>query len=220
MIQKFQKTERIFIPSYKEKTGTMTLEKFLMENFQVPDDDFEKICRFIRQDSGLEKIIIELPNLIQSEITYDKLQIKFYEEFQEDYLQLEINVFTPIDTVTSLKVEEKLEEKLYELYDHNSADKLLIIMEQIMKQTNEFDWREFNNLADSYIEQTNEAKQRTGVSRYYYDTFCTTRDFLNENDLDLRLNLGMPKKQKPLYSTSNNIIIGDEIQVHLNISFS
>lgn len=63
-----------------------------------------------------------------------------------------------------------------------------------MKQTNEFDWREFNNLADSYIEQTNEAKQRTGVSRYYYGTFCTTRDFLNENDLDLRLNLGMPKK--------------------------
>ena len=63
-----------------------------------------------------------------------------------------------------------------------------------MKQTNEFDWREFNNLADSYIEQTNEAKQRTGVSRYYYGTFCTTRDFLNENDLDLKLNLGIPKK--------------------------
>ena len=130
MIQKFQETERIFHPSYKEKTGTITLEKFLMENFQVPDDDFEKICRFVRQDSGLEKIIFELPNLIQSEITYDKLQIKFYEEFQEDYLQLEVNVFTPIDTVTSLKVEEKLEEKLYELYDHNSADKLLIIMER------------------------------------------------------------------------------------------
>ena len=129
MIQKFQETERIFHPSYKEKTGTITLEKFLMENFQFPDEDFEKICGFVRQDIGLEKIIFELPNLIQSEITYDKLQIKFYEEFQEDYLQLEVNVFTPIDTVTSLKVEEKLEEKLYELYDHNSADKLLIIME-------------------------------------------------------------------------------------------
>ena len=49
-----------------------------------------------------------------------------------------------------------------------------------MKQTNEFDWREFNNLANSYIEQTNEAKQRTGVSRYYYGTFCTTRDFLKK----------------------------------------
>lgn len=57
-----------------------------------------------------------------------------------------------------------------------------------MKQTNEFDWREFNNLADSYIEQTNEAKQRTGVSRYYYGTFCTTRDFLNENNIYLNEN--------------------------------
>ena len=46
-----------------------------------------------------------------------------------------------------------------------------------MKQTNEFDWREFNNLADSYIEQTNEAKQRTGVSRYYYDTFALQETF-------------------------------------------
>ena len=129
MIQKFQKTERIFIPSYKEKTNTITLEKFLMENFQFPDEDFEKICGFVRQDIGLEKIIFELPNLILSEIKYNKLLIKFYDDFQEDYPQLEVNIFTPIDTVTSLKVEEKLEEKLYELYDHNSADKLLIIME-------------------------------------------------------------------------------------------
>lgn len=129
MIQKFQETERIFHPSYKEKTGTITLEKFLMENFQVPDDDFKKICRFVRQDSGLEKIIFELPNLIQKEITYDKLQIKFYEEFQEDYLQLEVNIFTSIDTLISLKIEDRLEQRLYELFESNSADKILLIME-------------------------------------------------------------------------------------------
>lgn len=129
MIQKFQKTERIFIPSYKEKTNTITLEKFLMENFQFPDEDFEKICGFVRQDTGLEKIIFELPNLILSEIKYNKLLIKFYDDFQEDYPQLEVNIFTPIDTITSLKIEEKLEAQLYELYDPNSVDKLLIIME-------------------------------------------------------------------------------------------
>ena len=129
MTQKFQKTERIFIPSYKEKTNTITLEKFLMENFQFPDEDFEKICGFVRQDTGLEKIIFELPNLILSEIKYNKLLIKFYDDFQEDYPQLEVNIFTPIDTITSLKIEEKLEAQLYELYDPNSVDKLLIIME-------------------------------------------------------------------------------------------
>lgn len=69
-----------------------------------------------------------------------------------------------------------------------------------MKQTNEFDWREFNNLADSYIEQNNESKQRTGVSRYYYGTFCTTRDFLNENDIYLN-----EKSKKTMQSKKSDV---------------
>ena len=129
MIQKFQETERIFIPSYEEKTNTITLEKFIKENFQIPNDDLKKICEFVSHDKELEKIIFELPNLIQKEITYDKLQIKFYEEFQEDYLQLEVNIFTSIDTLISLKIEDRLEQRLYELFESNSADKILLIME-------------------------------------------------------------------------------------------
>ena len=129
MIQKFQETERIFVPSYEEKTSTITLEKFIKENFQIPNDDLKKICEFVSHDRELEKIIFELPNLIQKEITYEKLQIKFYEEFQEDYLQLEVNIFTSIDTITSLKIEDLLEHRLYELFESNSADKILLIME-------------------------------------------------------------------------------------------
>lgn len=129
MIQKFQETERIFIPSYEEKTSTITLEKFIKENFQIPNDDLKKICEFVSHDKELEKIIFELPNLIQKEITYDKLQIKFYEEFQEDYLQLEVNIFTSIDTLISLEIEDRLEQRLYELFESNSADKILLIME-------------------------------------------------------------------------------------------
>ena len=129
MIQKFQETERIFIPSYEEKTSTITLEKFIKENFQIPNDDLKKICEFVSHDKELEKIIFELPNLIQKEITYDKLQIKFYEEFQEDYLQLEVNIFTSIDTLISLKIEDRLEQRLYELFESNSTDKILLIME-------------------------------------------------------------------------------------------
>jgi hypothetical protein len=131
MIQKFQETERIFVPSYEEKTSTITLEKFITENFQIPNDNLKKICEFVSHDRELEKIIFELPNLIQKEITYEKLQIKFYEEFQEDYLQLEVNIFTSIDTITSLKIEDQLEQKLYELFESNSADKILLIMDEI-----------------------------------------------------------------------------------------
>ena len=69
-----------------------------------------------------------------------------------------------------------------------------------MKQTEEFEWCEFNNLADSYINQSNEAKQRTGVSRYYYGTFCTTRDFLNENDIFLN-----EKSKKTMHSKRSDV---------------
>ena len=54
-----------------------------------------------------------------------------------------------------------------------------------MKQSREFEWYDFNVLANSYINQNNESKQRTGISRYYYGTFCTMRDFLKENDIYL-----------------------------------
>jgi hypothetical protein len=69
-----------------------------------------------------------------------------------------------------------------------------------MKQSEEFEGSEFNNLADSYINQSNEAKQRTGVSRYYYGTFCTTRDFLNENDIFLN-----EKSKKTMHSKKSDI---------------
>lgn len=69
-----------------------------------------------------------------------------------------------------------------------------------MKQSEEFEWCEFNNLADSYINQSNEAKQRTGVSRYYYGTFCTTRDFLNENDIFLN-----EKSKKTMHSKRSDV---------------
>lgn len=52
-----------------------------------------------------------------------------------------------------------------------------------MKESDEFEWHDFNILADSYINQNSESKQRTGVSRYYYGTFCTMRDFLRENNI-------------------------------------
>lgn len=129
MIQNFQKTERTFIPQSNRKTSALNLENFITENFEIPDNDLERICEFITRDNDLEKIILNLPSMIQSEITYERLLIKFYEEFQEDYLQLEVSIITSIDIANSLKIEDELEQKLYELYDLNSADKILLIME-------------------------------------------------------------------------------------------
>ena len=132
MIQKYQKAERIFAPSNNIKNTYDNLEKFMIENFQIPDNDLKRICQFIRKDNTLEKIIYDLPRLIQSEISYNRLQIKFYDEFQDDELVLEVTAFSSLNIENILKKEDELIHRLYENYSEKSADKILIFIEGII----------------------------------------------------------------------------------------
>ena len=129
MIQKYQKAERIFAPSNNIKNTYDNLEKFMIENFKIPDNDLKRICQFIRKDSNLEKIIYDLPRLIQSEISYNRLQIKFYDEFQDDEVVLEITAFSSLNIENILKKEDEIIHRLYENYSEKSADKILIFIE-------------------------------------------------------------------------------------------
>ena len=129
MIQKYQKAERIFAPSNNIKNTYDNLEKFMIENFQIPDNDLKRICQFIRKDNTLEKIIYDLPRLIQSEISYNRLQIKFYDEFQDDELVLEVTAFSSLNIENILKKEDEIIHRLYENYSEKSADKILIFIE-------------------------------------------------------------------------------------------
>lgn len=129
MIQKYQKAERIFAPSNNIKNTYGNLEKFIIENFQIPNNDLKRICQFIREDNNLEKIIYDLPRLIQSEISYNRLQIKFYDEFQDDELILEVTAFSSLNIENILKKEDELIHRLYENYSEKSADKILIFIE-------------------------------------------------------------------------------------------
>ncbi len=129
MIQNYQKAERIFAPSNNIKNTYGNLEKFIIENFQIPNNDLKRICQFIREDNNLEKIIYDLPRLIQSEISYNRLQIKFYDEFQDDEVVLEITAFSSLNIENILKKEDEIIHRLYENYSEKSADKILIFIE-------------------------------------------------------------------------------------------
>ena len=128
-MQRFQETEHVFVPADIKTTSTENLKNFITKYFQIPDNDLERICWFIRTDCELEKIIYDLPSLIQKEIPYKLLQMKFYNEFQEEFLRLEIHIMTLVDFTVSLEIEYQLEQKLYELYNSNSVDKILLMME-------------------------------------------------------------------------------------------
>lgn len=129
MIQKFQITEQIFVHSNEDKTNTIPLKDFLIKNFQIPNDDLERICNYISKDTKLERIIFDLPGLIQSRVQYEKLQINFNDELEDGCLHLEVGIFSSLDIKNSLKLENSLEEQLYDLYDWDSCDKVILNVE-------------------------------------------------------------------------------------------
>lgn len=129
MIQKFQESERIFISTDKIQNSTRTLEKFITENFEIPDNNLKQINSFIKQDTDLENLIYDLPQLIQKEVTYQKMQIKFFDEFQDDELILEITIFSRLKIDEVLNHENAFIHRLYEKYPEKSADKVLIFIE-------------------------------------------------------------------------------------------
>ena len=124
----FQKTERIYHTNNDYKFNSNDLTEFLTNNFAIPDENLKDLSCFIDKDDELKRIMLELPSLIKKEFPNDKVQIKFYEEFKQDELILEIGIFTSFDEKTSFEKEKKLENALYDKYNWDSADKILIIM--------------------------------------------------------------------------------------------
>ncbi len=124
-----QKAEQIFIPIKNIETDTLKLKKFISDNFCIPDDNLDIICEFITHDIELKKIIFQLPEMIKQQVFYDKLAIKFFDEFKEDFTQLEIGIYVKLDPKSSLDIEQQLEHKLYQSFQWDSVDKILLIME-------------------------------------------------------------------------------------------
>ncbi len=72
-----------------------------------------------------------------------------------------------------------------------------------MKNQNKFEWSQFRDLGKEYINENNPAKQRTGVSRFYYAAFCSSRDYLNKNKTYLN-------KKSEIIMTSKNVDVHRE----------
>lgn len=76
-----------------------------------------------------------------------------------------------------------------------------------MKNPKKFEWSKFRDLGIEYLHENNPAKQRTGVSRFYYSAFCTSRDFLNENKtyLDKKSEKVMTSKNVDVHRETSKI---------------
>ena len=123
MMQHFQRAEQIYVPpdtTFKKQN----LEEYITNNFQLPDNDLERICDFIRKDNGLENLIYDLKSIAKTkldEITC--MKINFYPEFQEVELMLEIEILTNLDFETANEIEDEINIKIMEIYDDSTTDK-------------------------------------------------------------------------------------------------
>ncbi len=53
---------------------------------------------------------------------------------------------------------------------------------------NRFDWCDFWNLGNSYSNENDKAKLRTAISRFYFSSFCISRNHLLKNNIFLDKN--------------------------------
>ncbi|MBQ2666803.1 hypothetical protein [Methanobrevibacter sp.] len=125
----FQKSVPSYTRSVDLKSNNNDLVELIKNNFKIPNNDLDNIISFIDEDEELKKIIFELPSIIRKEFPDDDMQIKFYDEFQESELILEVGIFSSFDEKSSFEKEKSLENNLYEKYDWDSVDKILILME-------------------------------------------------------------------------------------------
>lgn len=51
-----------------------------------------------------------------------------------------------------------------------------------MSNNEKFDWYRYYEHAQSYHDETDAAKLRTGIGRFYYSSFLESRDFILENE--------------------------------------
>ena len=128
-MQYFQKTDRIFISDYDNEKDKSNLKDYISSNFQIPDNDLDMICNFIKKDIELENLVLNLYDLATLKVGSVKgMQIKFYPEFQEDELILMIEILSDedVDFDTLLDLEKKLNHELLKLYPIKTLHKTLI----------------------------------------------------------------------------------------------
>lgn len=74
-----------------------------------------------------------------------------------------------------------------------------------MSESEEFEWNEFTDLGIEFLNNQNQAKQRTGISRFYYGAFCSSRDLIN-------------RKQTYLGYDSRKIMTSKSVDAHRETS--
>ena len=103
------------------------LNEFLEENFEFPSDNMVKIARFIRKDPELEKIIYDLPEIISSELDYEKISFDFMKETDPSEKILEIIIHSDVYEEVAFHKEDLISDRIIDNYPKTENEFIILV---------------------------------------------------------------------------------------------
>ena len=134
MKQNFTQRLKIQIPQentysgLKFMTDNKNLNDFLKKHYDFPSSNLNEINEFIKEDMELEKMVIELPDNISSEINFNKISFDFMKETDPSEKILEIVIHTPeFNEKLLLEKEDNLIDELIDKYPKTVNEYIILV---------------------------------------------------------------------------------------------
>ena len=122
------------IPQENTYTGLENMQKenispdeSLKNHFKFPSNNFDEINEFIISDKEMEKIILNLPEILSKELPYRKLSIDFMKETDSNEKILEIVIYSDLESDQLLQKEDLLCDMLIDKYPKTTIEYIILV---------------------------------------------------------------------------------------------
>ena len=93
------------------------LEEFLKKHFEFPSNNSDDIIAYINEDSILESIICDLPEIISKEFPQCPIKLDLMASALPNEIELEIEINTPFDGETTSDKKDMILEEIFSRYE-------------------------------------------------------------------------------------------------------
>lgn len=102
-------------------------KEFLKNHFKFPSNNFDELNEFIISDKEMEKIILNLPEILSKELPYRKLSIDFMKETDPNEKILEIIIYSDLESDQLLQKEDLLCDMLIDKYPKTTIEYIILV---------------------------------------------------------------------------------------------
>jgi hypothetical protein len=103
------------------------VKKCLKQTYITPSGNFNEINAFISNDKNMGKIILEIPEIVSSELKYDEISIDFMKETDPNEKILEIVIYSDLESDQLLQKEDLLCDMLIDKYPKTTIEYIILV---------------------------------------------------------------------------------------------